>query len=282
MREAVKTVCRALHWAGFSPHWRTAGSPTTAKKITIVMYHSVSPEPGAYTVSPPAFLQQIKFIKENYPVVRLAEIDTLLLDSSDEKRRVVVTFDDGYVDFLEFAYPVLKQFAVPCTMSIPTRFIGGWNEWDLIQNRGTAKRLMSGSDLLKLAKEGLVDFGSHTVDHVSMRSLTRYEMDRQAVESKRDLERTAQCAVEIFAYPHGQLRDFSSLTTEVLTAAGYKMAVTTRWGTLNSHKDRMTLKRIFFDETDECDDLRAKIEGQYDWFAARERIRHFQFLLLGR
>jgi peptidoglycan/xylan/chitin deacetylase (PgdA/CDA1 family) len=245
------------------------------------MYHSVSPAPGPYTVSPEAFFRQIKYIRENYPIVRLAEIGTLLLDRNDNKRRAVITFDDAYVNFLEFAYPVLKRFTVPCTIFVPTRYVGGSNEWDLKPNIDIAKRVMGKTDLLELAKEGLVDFGSHTVDHLSMRNLTRSEMEGQAVGSKRELERTFQSTIETFAYPYGQLRDFSNLTTEVLTAPGYKMAVTTRWGTLNSHKHRMKLKCISFEEADECDDLRGKIEGQYDWFAAKERIGHSLFILSG-
>src|SRR5579863_116403 len=245
------------------------------------MYHSVSPVPGPYTVSPAAFLRQIKYIRENYPIVRLAEIGTLLLDRNDNERRVVITFDDAYVNFLEFAYPVLKRFAVPCTIFVPTRYVGGSNYWDIRQNIDIAKRVMDRTNLVELAKEGLVHFGSHTVDHLSMRNLTRSQMEGQAVGSKVDLERTVQSTIDTFAYPYGQLRDFSSLTTEVLTAAGYKIAVTTRWGTLNSHKDRMKLKRISFDEADECDDLKAKIEGQYDWFAAKERIGHSLFTLSG-
>jgi hypothetical protein len=41
---------------------------------------------------------------------------------------------------------------------------------------------------------------------------------------------------------------------------------------LNSYRERMTLRRICFEEEDEDRDLRAKIEGENDWFAAKERV----------
>lgn len=249
------------------------------KKISIVMYHSVAAGIEPFSVSPDSFGRQIRFIAENYEVVRLSDLNSLLRENHDESRKVVVTFDDAYSHLLGAAYSVLQKYAVPCTIFVPTRFIGGTNEWDLAGNGIATKRLMSADDLSRLVRDGLVDLGSHTVDHVSMRGLSRHEMEAQLVQSKRTLEDLIAKEVNSFAYPFGQLRNFSRESTEAVQKAGYSLAVTTRWGTVNRYENRFALRRIFFDESDSHEQLRQKLEGAYDWFAAKERLSHAAFLI---
>lgn len=253
-------------------------SGKASRKISIVMYHSVVPGVDPFSVSPEAFGRQIRFIVENYQVVRLSDLTSLLRENL-EPRRVVVTFDDAYSHLLGPAYSVLQKYSVPCTIFVPTKFIGGRNEWDLAGNGAVTKHLMSASDLAGLVREGLVDIGSHTVDHVSMRGLTRQEMEAQLIQSKQTLEDLLRKTVDAFAYPFGQLRNFSKESTEAVQKAGYKLAVTSRWGTMNRYENRFELRRIFFDESDSDVQLRQKLEGAYDWFAAKERLGHAAFLL---
>lgn len=254
----------------------TWGSPKISKKITIVMYHSVTPNPGPFAVTREAFLRQIQFIKECFSVVRLTDLNSLLLGEDDEERKLVITFDDAYSSFLDFAYPALKELFLPCTIFVPTRFIGGQNEWDPRGKHDKPKLLMTASEITQLVKEGFADIGSHSVDHISMRGLTPREMEFQAVQSRKTLEDLLQSEVTLFSYPYGQLRDFSNETLAAVRSAGYRLAVTSRWGTLNTYRDRLKLRRIFFDETDSNQDLRDKVEGKYDWFAAKERIGHLR------
>jgi len=272
MRQAKKTISKLLHAAGFSPYWMFKGMPEAAKKLTILMYHSIHPEPAPFSITPAAFQRQIAFIKDNYTVCRLADVDVFLSNKHDRERRVAVTFDDAYENFLEFALPTLERLSVPCTMCVPTGFIGGWNAWELPKDELPRRKLLSLEQLRSLAALPSVEFGSHTVDHSSMRKLSQCEVEKQAVESKRQLEQLTGRLVETFSYPYGTLQDFSKDTTRVLMAAGYKRAVTSRWGTLNSYRDRMILRRIWLEEDDQSRDLHAKIRGDYDWMAAKERM----------
>lgn len=257
-----------------SGYFRPDGLFRSGKPITIVVYHSVSNEPESddYTVSPGVFYRQIQFIRNNFSVVRLNEVENVIKGECQSSRHVAITFDDAYGDFLEFAYPVLEKLGVPATVFVPTAFIGHSNQWDLLNNQCSKKRVMNRRELQDLHKTGLVDFGSHSVDHQRMTRLPIDEMKRQAAESKRTLENLLETRVTMFAYPYGQLGDFSALTTQVLLETGYKVAVTTHWGTRNSRRDLLRLCRISFRESDSDSTVRARIEGIYDWIAVKEQV----------
>jgi len=242
------------------------------RRIAIISYHSISHDSNRYIITPETFTSQMEFIRENYQIIRLNRIRDAFFDGEKDATKIIITFDDGFKNFFEFAYPTLKKLSIPSTIFIPTGFIGSSNLWDMHKNFYTKINIMNSKQLLALSQECLVDFGSHTVSHLSMRNLCAEKMMREAVDSKKKLEDLFGFGINMFAYPYGQLDDISGETTRTLLDAGYEIAVTSRWGTLQSLNGMLKLKRIFFKEKDSYDDLRTKIEGQYDWFAFKERI----------
>lgn len=187
------------------------------------------------------------------------------MTDKESSRKVVITFDDAFSDFYEVAFPVLENLTIPSSVSIPTAFIGRFNEWDYPYHKFHKRPLMNAHQLQQLNKTQLVDFGSHSVDHLRMNKLPVKEMRHQAAVSKRTLEDLLSTSVVTFAYPYGRLVDFSSLTTKVLAETGYEIGLTAHWGTRNTIKDILCLRRIYLRETDSPDTIRAKIEGGYDW-----------------
>lgn len=238
---------------------------------TILMYHSINPTPHqtAETLTPEAFERQIRFVSQQYAVVRLSDLAMDTVDRHQDRRRVAITFDDGFRDFREFAYPILEKYAVPSTMFVPTAFIGRHD-------------VMSQDQILALHHDGLVEFGAHTVDHRSMRQLSIQEMVQQAFGSKHALEALLGAPVKLFAYPFGQLENYSELSGQVVEAAGYELAVTASWGTVRSGDDPLTLKRVSLGEHDDEEMLRATIEGEYDWMGMKASVGFLLHSLGGR
>lgn len=241
------------------------------KRLPIIMYHSVPSEPGRHAISAAAFRKQLAIILDRYQVIRLSDVPARLERPDRGTSCAVLTFDDAYLDFLENAYPVLEADQVPCTVFVPTGLVGGTNTWDAALGV-ESRRLMDGAQIRGLHEEGLVEFGSHTVDHVRMTSVDRLEMRRQAVESKRYLEDLLGAQVDCFAYPYGQLDDFSPATARVLREAGYRIAVTTHWGGRHDPAHLLSLRRMHFRETDSEGTIRAKLAGRRDWITAKEKV----------
>jgi len=124
----TKTVSPLIHFAGIHHITR----PVYSGRGHILMMHRVIPESGRTRVHnhrsleiSPAHLEDIVlyFRKRNYEFISLDRISEWLNDSRKERKRFVTfTFDDGYRDNLEFAWPVLRKYGVPFTIYITNSF----------------------------------------------------------------------------------------------------------------------------------------------------------------
>ncbi len=92
----------------------------------ILMYHRFSENPQPGFVHREAFEKQIEYLKNNFNLVTL---DDLVKNYQQQgffsKNTIVITIDDGYNDFYEIAFPVLKKYNVPATFFVTTRFVDG-------------------------------------------------------------------------------------------------------------------------------------------------------------
>lgn len=243
------------------------------RKITILTYHSIDEPVDQITVSPSAFELQMKVIGDEFKVLRLSRLPIELSTNEPDHRIVVVTFDDAYVNFATKAFPILESLHIPSTVFVPTGYVGDYNRWDVKERRRPRREILSWEQIRCLDGSGLVEFGSHTVDHVRMSALPATEMRRQAVESRQILERVLEKPVVTFAYPYGQPGDFSKETTCCLRAANYTTAVTTYWGTRNSAHDLLCLRRIALSSGDDARAIRRKIDGAYDWICWAQKLK---------
>ena len=124
MLRSIYSFCRSVHHK-------------TINKITcpiiVLLYHRVTildSDPYLLTVTPENFRMQMKFLKDNFPILRF-ETDWLNV----QKPSVVITFDDGYADNFIEALPIIEDIGVPVTFFIATGTIGTKREfwWDDIE-----------------------------------------------------------------------------------------------------------------------------------------------------
>lgn len=100
---------------------------------TCLMYHRVCTEERArdgqfwpnreLAVSESEFEQQMRHLARNYNCLPLPDAVRLLRKGRLPRRSVIVTFDDGYVDNLTLALPILKAHAVPATIYVTTGMV---------------------------------------------------------------------------------------------------------------------------------------------------------------
>ena len=263
--------------------------------LPILMYHSVSDDPESAlspyyrtVTSPRMFAVQMALLRaEGYRVVTLSEGLAMLADQAAKaegpeqsakgrphppaSNPVVLTFDDGFRDFLINAFPILQRHGFSATVYLPTAFIG--DDRSVLSNidRRTfkARECLTWSEVAELHQAG-IEFGSHTVHHPRLVDLEWPEIENELRESKRAIEEHLGAATCAFAYPYAfpqAEKRFAKHFRDVLASSGYQSCVTTAIGRARVPVDPLCLPRLPMNGADDPALLEAKLTGAYDWLA---------------
>jgi peptidoglycan/xylan/chitin deacetylase (PgdA/CDA1 family) len=141
--------------------------------------------------------------------------------------RVLVTFDDGFRDVYENAWPVLSRRGIP---AVVYPVVGDLGKSGVVWPENTDLRpqsLMSAEQIREMAAGG-VEFGSHLWDHRRAGRMGTEDLRSQLARSCSGLAAITGRQTLSLAYPYG---DYSPRVVEETARAGYRYAVTTREGT---------------------------------------------------
>ncbi len=208
------------------------------------MYHNIGMPPGSTTlrgvyVTPRMFGFQMWYLKHaGFRVVPLRDFFLSMREDSSDETLAALTFDDGYQDFYENAYPILRKHNFPSTVFLVSDLIGKENLWDH-DKVGVRKRLLDWKTISKLKEEG-VSFGSHSKSHPFLSRLSMDDVIDEVVNSKSDLEERLQVPVEFFCYPYG---DYDERVKSAVREAGYSGAFTTKRGLVRRDDDPFEMRR---------------------------------------
>jgi peptidoglycan/xylan/chitin deacetylase (PgdA/CDA1 family) len=212
--------------------------------IPILMYHRVAPtgakELSQYRVTPDAFEAQLAYLREaGYQSASVGELRrSIELRQPLPGRRVVLSFDDAYTDFAEYAWPLLKRYGFGAILFVVSGHTGGTNEWD--QRFGESLPLLGWEALRELKADG-VEIGAHSVTHPPMSGLSPREVAYEVAESRRAIERELGGPVETFAYPYG---DRNEAVERITGSCGVTLAFTTRSYLMYVNDAPLSLPRI--------------------------------------
>jgi peptidoglycan/xylan/chitin deacetylase (PgdA/CDA1 family) len=214
-----------VKWGGCIVTSAEARHEWRSPAIPILMYHRIAPAGpenlAPYRVHPRDFERQLAYLqRQGYRSVGLSEAYAALQSTSSPKGRVVaITFDDAYRDFFDCAWPLLRAYGFTATMFVPVGFVGGSAGWD--RSHGEPAELMSWDQIRAAQKEGAV-FGSHSMTHRRLTTISESELLTELSESKARLETMLGTSQELFSYPFGQADEAVLRTT---AACGYRHAV---------------------------------------------------------
>lgn len=251
------------------PLRRISSSPA-ALRIPILMYHSIaepstdSRHPYFGTVTSPAvFEQQMRYLHEN-GFETLAPADIFANGETSiriVRKPVIITFDDGFLDFYTNAQPILAKYGFTAIVYLPTAYIQ--------KTTATFKGLdcLTWSEVRELSRAGVL-FGSHTVTHPVLKEVNHDQLEAELRDSKSTIENELGFAIDSFAYPYAypqHQREFVQRLRGVLVDAGYQNGVSTIIGSTHGIEDRFCLKRLPANSWDDPTFFAAKLNGDYDW-----------------
>jgi peptidoglycan/xylan/chitin deacetylase (PgdA/CDA1 family) len=213
------------------------------------MYHHVAPaemvpkdsapmEGWQYTHSPEGFGRQlVELRRRGYRFVSLPSlVEEIQKRGVEHAKTAVVTFDDGWVDNLTYALPILKQLAIPATFFCTTDHI--------YKGEGRSKK-MSVAQLWELLTAGMT-IGGHTRTHPDLTKLAPDQAREEIAGCKNDLEQALGIQVQFFAYPGGS---FNGNVVRLTQEAGYTAACSVLGPGKNDRSTLFCLYRDVLGET---------------------------------
>ncbi|MFM2396769.1 MAG: hypothetical protein RLZZ144_19 [Pseudomonadota bacterium] len=208
------------------------------------MYHNLGEPPaeaklrGLY-VRPRAFAMQMRLLSWlGYKGLSMSAAMPYL--SGEKRGRVVaITFDDGYVDTLEQALPVLQRYGFSATCYAVSQRIGQYNDWDAAA-LNVQKQLMNEAQLHAWQAGGM-EIGAHTCTHPHLPHCSDEALQLEISQCKTDLSTLMGQEITQFCYPYG---DLDPRTVEAVRQAGYAAATTTQRGRARSGSDPFQFCRI--------------------------------------
>ena len=144
-------------------------------KLVVLLYHRILPsarfDPFDAIVSVKVFEAQLEHLMRRYPIVSLT--DAIQQKATPREIRVAITFDDGYEDNYEVAFPILQDKGISATFFVPTDFIGSGNpmwDWEVMVRLCSARRvdeIRVGETLLsRLTGESNVSFAFRVIQQL--------------------------------------------------------------------------------------------------------------------
>lgn len=204
-------------------------------RMPALMYHHIQglneakeKNQTALTVTPEFFRNQMQYLKDKGYVIVSLENLIAFFDSGItlSAKPVLITFDDAYEDFYRNAYPVLKEFGYKAIVFVPTGLVNnpGYLSWDQINE-------MDSSGIF---------FANHTWSHKNV-AVSQEVLEREISTADFQLFERGLNSSKVFAYPYGL---DNQRAISLLEKLNYKLAFTTRYGSVQCTKQRLDLPRI--------------------------------------
>ncbi len=211
-----------------------------ARTVPIIMYHSILKDPartGEYVASPEALRGDLEYLKSHgYEAVFVRElIDFTKNGAPLPKKPVVITFDDGFLNNMAYALPLIREYSMKAVLSP----VGAYSDvYALSGDRNLYYAYMTWDDIRGAAESGLLEICSHSYDmhgrsprlgaskkegEDTKTYLHLFKDDVLKMQSLLREKSGVECIV--YAYPFGAV---SEGTAEALASCGIKAALTCR------------------------------------------------------
>ncbi|MDY0148870.1 MAG: carbohydrate-binding protein [Kiritimatiellia bacterium] len=233
-------------------------------RIPTIMYHHCQPrgqfpagfDPGGW-ISTANFSRDMSYLKTHgVHAVGIVEIYNRIVNGIPlPPNPVFITFDDGFVTYLQHAVPILRANDFQSVNAIVTRKTGGTSDWAVPE--WPLMSLMTWAQIKDCQRQGMW-MGSHTQTHADfdLEPNKAYEI----TGSRDDLLGQLKVHPRYFCYPWGMGGREHRPIIDQVGAAGYTLATRT-WppsiATINS--DRLWFPRVFANQNDSLRDFLVKL-----------------------
>ncbi len=226
-------------------------------RVPILMYHYISIPPAdadeyriRLSVAPDLFRQQLDYLQaQGYVTIPMEDLISYLQRGEPPlpEKPIILTFDDGYMDNYENAFPALQERGMVGTFFVITDFAdraatdpayslyATWDQWREMDAAG-------------------MEIGSHSRDHPDLKGKDVDFLVWQALGSSQTLEANLGKKPRVLAYPFGS---YDQQVIEVFHSAGFWGAVTTQPGVVQDTRHLFQMPRLRINNDTSVDALAA-------------------------
>ena len=201
--------------------------------VPVLNYHQVEQKNGnPLTLWPDQFEAQMAYLAdEGYTTITIDEMmDALENGTSLPEKPVIITFDDGYADNYEYAYPILKKYGFKATIFLIYDFTNAYPNY------------LTWEQIDEMKQSGLIRFESHTMTHANLAELDSADELRHEIADSHDLlSEKIGYDMHYIAYPGGRV---NPEIEEITRAAGYRGGFTVHYGLSTPTEGRYQMDRI--------------------------------------
>lgn len=234
-------------------------------RVLVLCYHSVHPQKD-FAVTPEKFAGQLAWLKQHCTVIPFTHA---LTAKPGPRPQVALTFDDGYADNHEYAFPILARHGLSATFFLTAGLMerepAVLKAFEFVRNSDFETiRPMTWQQVEEM-RAGGQEFGAHTWSHPNLAELSYSACLDELVRSKQILEQKMHAPVNTLAYPFGLPgRNFTEETVRAAQEAGYTMACAVHYRPVLRHDSPFAVPRFsVLDE--ELDVFAQKIKGNWDY-----------------
>lgn len=224
-----------------------SASPSSAERVPILLYHRIAEPQNAWEarlcVSPGVFKAQMRHLAaRGMHACHLDQFMQWLVDGVPlPKGSFLLTFDDGFLDVYQNAFPLLNDLGWSATTFLISTLIGQSDVWCQSDNPSGAKlALMDETKIREMQSYGF-SFQSHTRTHPFLTKLDDDALEHELVGAQRELEDLLGHAVPTIAYPYGRMDERVAAKTKEV---GYRAAFSCKPGLNKADVDRFNLRRV--------------------------------------
>jgi peptidoglycan/xylan/chitin deacetylase (PgdA/CDA1 family) len=222
----------------------------------VLMYHSVGRSFERrfrpWVVSPSLLAEHLTALAEaGYELVGMTE----WASQTEEHKCAVLTFDDGYADFIANALPILTAHRARATAYVVTAYIGDTARW-LPFDHEQLRPLMSWEDLHTIEDRG-VEVGSHGHRHLELDAVSPRVAEDDILRSLAALQRNG-FSPQSFCYPFGYA---SRGTRDMVARAGFRTSCIVGRGLAERSGDLLRVRRLAMDFRTSPEALLRQVNG---------------------
>ncbi len=188
-------------------------------RLSVLAYHRIADDPSdELAVRPAVFADQMQWLRDQgYQVTPLSRALQRLNRQENLQGLIAITFDDGYIDFIEQAYPVLERHGFPTTLFVVTGKLGRRSDW----NRVSPPSQLLSLEQLRMLPRTRYAMGSHSESHLLLTTLSDAELEQELRGSQTLLQDELGVHEFYFAYPFGA---FNQREKRAVYGTGYVCA----------------------------------------------------------